>query len=230
MVEHSEPAPPAGRRGLALRRRDLAVLSVALVVLGILLYLLIRPAGTAGINGSSVSSTHRAYAGLAETRPLPAPALKLDNYLGTPFNLASYRGKAVFVTFLYTHCPDVCPVITSHLHTALTQMSAAERREVAIVAVSVDPRGDTPRTVAEFLRNHEMTGRMQYLLGSAAVLARVWRDWGVSSSPQTENPELVAHSALIYGISAHGKVTVVYDGENFSPSEIVHDAPLLARS
>jgi protein SCO1/2 len=229
MVEHSEPVPPAGRRGLALRRRDIAVLAVALVVLGVLLYLLIRPAGRTGINGSAVSSSHGAYAGLAETRPLPAPPLRLDNYLGAPFNLASYRGKAVFVTFLYTHCPDVCPVITSHLHTAITQMSAAERREVAIVAVSVDPRGDTPKTVAQFLQNHEMTGRMQYLLGSAAVLGRVWRDWGVSSSPQTQNPELVAHSALIYGISAHGKVTVIYP-ENFSPSEIVHDAPLLARS
>jgi len=228
MAEHSEPVPPSGRRGLALRRRDLAVLAVMLAVLAVLLYLLVRPPASRGINGSAVSTSH-SYAGLAETEPLPAPPLKLDNYLGVPFNLASYRGKAVFVTFLYTHCPNVCPVITSHLHTALTQMSASERAEVQIVAVSVDPHGDTPTTVAQFLRLHEMTGRMQYLLGSAAALGKVWRDWGVSSSQQAANPELVAHSALIYGISAHDKVTVIYP-DNFSPSEIVHDAPLLARS
>jgi protein SCO1/2 len=195
----------------------------------VLLYLLIRPAANTGIAGSAVSTSHSAYAGLAETRPLPAPPLKLDNYLGVPFNLASYRGKAVFVTFLYTHCPNVCPVITSHLHTALTQMSASERAEVQIVAVSVDPHGDTPTTVAQFLRLHEMTGRMQYLIGSATALGKVWGSWGVSSSPQTANPEVVAHTALVYGISARGKVTVVYP-ENFSPSEIVHDAPLLAHS
>jgi protein SCO1/2 len=228
MVEHSEPAPPAGRRGLALRRRDLAVLVVLLVVLGVLLYLLIRPAAIKGVNGSSVA-TSRTFAGIAEQKPQPAPPLALNNYLGTSFNLANYRGKAVFVTFLYTHCPDVCPLIASHLHTALTQMPASLRREVQVVAVSVDPRGDTPKTVAQFLRSHEMTGRMQYLIGAAGALRTVWDHWGIAAGPQTNNPDQVAHSALIYGISARGKVMVIYPS-NFSPGEIVHDAPLLARS
>jgi protein SCO1/2 len=229
MVEHSESAPPAGRRGLALRRRDIAVLVVLLVVLGVLLYLLIRPASVTGINGSSVSSGASVYAGIPERVPQPAPPLKLDNYLGSQVNISSYRGRALFVTFLYTHCPDVCPLIASHLHTALTQMSAAERREVQIVAVSVDPRGDTPTTVAQFLAAHEMTGRMQYLIGSSGALRAVWARWGVAAGPETNNPEEVAHSALIYGINAKGKVAVIYPA-NFTPNEIVHDAPLLARS
>jgi len=229
MVEHSEPAPPAGRSGLALRRRDIVVLAVLLVVLGVLLFLLIRPATLTGVNGSTVASGSGVYAGIAERPPQPAPALKLDNYLGTQVNLSSYRGKAVFVTFLYTHCPDVCPLIASHLHTALTQMPAAERRELQIIAVSVDPRGDTPKTVAQFLKTHEMTGRMQYLIGSSGALHGVWAKWGVAAGPQTDNPEVVAHSALIYGISAKGKVAVIYPA-NFTANEIVHDAPLLARS
>jgi protein SCO1/2 len=228
MVEQSESAPPAGRSGLALRRRDLIVLAGLLVALGVALFLLIRPSSTTGIDGTRVASG-RSYAGLAETKPLPAPPLRLENYLGTPVNIASYRGKAVFVTFLYTHCPDVCPLIASHLHTALTMMPAAERRQLAIIAVSVDPRGDTPATVAKFLQTHEMTGRMQYLIGSAAALHAVWGDWDVSAGAQTSDPEVVAHSALIYGITARGKVAVVYPA-NFSPAEIVHDAPLLARS
>jgi protein SCO1 len=228
MVEHSEPAPPTRRRGLALRRRDLAVLVVLLAALGVLLYLLIRPAAVKGVNGSAVSSSTE-FAGLAEQKPQPAPPLRLDNYLGTSFNLADYRGRAVFVTFLYTHCPDVCPLIASHLHTALTQMTASARRKVAVVAVSVDPRGDTPKTVAQFLHTHEMTGRMQYLIGAAGALRTVWEHWGIAAAPQTNNPEEVAHSALIYGISARGKVTVIYPS-NFSPREIDHDAPLLARS
>ena len=93
------------------------------------------------------------------TPPKPAPPLALDNYLGTPVNLASYRGKAVLVTFLYTHCPDVCPLIASKLHTALDRRCPprAQRRS-QIIAVSVDPRGDTPTTVAQFLAAHQMTG------------------------------------------------------------------------
>ena len=60
-------------------------------------------------------------------------------------NLAGYRGKAVFVTFLYTHCPDVCPLIASQLHNALSRLGS-KAGQVQLVAVSVDPRGDTPPT------------------------------------------------------------------------------------
>ena len=36
-----------------------------------------------------------------------APPIRLHNYLGQPVSLSQYRGKAVLVTFLYVHCPDV---------------------------------------------------------------------------------------------------------------------------
>jgi cytochrome oxidase Cu insertion factor (SCO1/SenC/PrrC family) len=37
--------------------------------------------------------------------------LALKDSLGHPVNIDSYRGKAVLVTFIYDHCPDVCPII-----------------------------------------------------------------------------------------------------------------------
>lgn len=213
-----------------MRQRDLVGLLVGLVVLGAVLALVFHaPASVRAPGGVATAASGGPYEGLALSREETTPPLALDNYLGTPVNIAQYRGKAVLVTFLYTHCPDVCPLIASHLHTALTQMPAAERRELQIIAVSVDPRGDTPTTVAQFLNTHEMTGRMQYLIGSAAALRTVWGNWGVSAGPQTNDPEVVAHSALIYGINAKGKVAVIYPA-NFTPHEIVHDAPLLARS
>ena len=61
----------------------------------------------------------------------PAPPLALHNYLGQPVNIDSYRGKAVLVTFLYTNCPDVCPLITSNLRVALNLMGAATAAESA---------------------------------------------------------------------------------------------------
>jgi protein SCO1/2 len=148
--------------------------------------------------------------------------------LGTPETLSAYRGKAVLVTFLYVHCPNVCPIITSKLHTALYDMSSAERREVQIVAVSVDPHGDTTSAVAKFVSEHEMTGQMQYLVGSLGSLAPIWKEWDVASSPEAD-PELVAHTALIYGVTAAGRIATIYPS-SFNPKQIVHDVPLLARS
>jgi protein SCO1/2 len=179
---------------------------------------------TAGKPGS-VAGEFRATGVLSP--PKTAPSLTLNNYLGQPVNIDSYRGKAVLVTFLYTHCPDVCPLITSNLRVAQNLMGPALAAKAQIIAVSVDPRGDTPKAVGAFLARHEMTGRMQYLVGSAGQLAQVWKRWGVGSERDVSQPQFVNHSGLIYGITASGRQMTIY-AANFSPADIAHDVPLLA--
>jgi protein SCO1/2 len=157
----------------------------------------------------------------------PAPPLALRNYLGQPVNIDSYRGKAVLVTFLYTTCPDICPLITSDLRAALNLMGAKVASKVQIIAVSVDPRVDTREAVAAFLARHGMTGRMLYLIGSARELGPVWKAWGVGSEQDAEQPQFVNHTGIVYGITASGKRLTLYS-PSFQPSEIAHDVPLLA--
>lgn len=223
-----EPArPETGRRRLR---------TVALPLLGILAVLALATALILGHSSSpalpagahSQRSPH--FAGETLTPRLPAPGLGgLRNYLGERVDLASYRGKAVFVTFLYTHCPDVCPLITAELHNALARMTPAERRQEQIIAVSVDPKRDTRAAVAEFVSAHAMSGKMKYLIGDTHELAKVWEAWNVGSEPDSVNPEFVAHSALVYGISASGKLTTIYPA-NFKPQQIVSDLPKLLQN
>jgi protein SCO1/2 len=177
--------------------------------------------------GNAHSAKSASFSGLEASPPEPAPPLVLHNYLGKPVNIDSYRGKAVLVTFLYTNCPDVCPLITASLHAALELMGKAQVAKTQIVAVSVDPRGDTPAAVAAFLARHEMTGRMQYLIGSAPELGRVWKAWNVGSERDAQQPQLVNHTGLVYGITASGKIRTLYSA-SFKPSEVAHDVPLLA--
>jgi protein SCO1/2 len=186
------------------------------------------------VGGSSGAQAKRAQARAASfdaeglLSPVKAaPPLALHNYLGQPVNIDSYRGKAVLVTFLYTNCPDICPLITSNLRVAQNLMGSAVASKAQIIAVSVDPRGDTPKAVAAFLARHEMTGRMQYLTGTAHELARVWQAWGVGSERDVQQPQFINHTGLIYGITGSGKRLTLY-ASNFQPSEIAHDVPLLA--
>ena len=89
--------------------------------------------------------------GFYGTLALPAkqaPPIHLRNYLGRPVTLSQYRGKAVLVTFLYANCPDICPLIASNLRVALNMLGRRDS-EVQVIAVSVDPRGDTPANVAQ---------------------------------------------------------------------------------
>ena len=176
--------------------------------------------------GSSSDSPSPSFAGLRAKPAKPAPPLALDDSLGHRVNIDSYRGKAVLVLFIYTHCPDICPLMVGHLHAAQQELGS-EASKMQIIAVSVDPRGDTPKTVKAFLRAHQMTGRMEYLIGSRPQLERTWAAWGIGAKVSKKNPDLVEHSAEVVGVSGSGKVTTLYPA-NFKPQQIAHDVPLLA--
>lgn len=166
---------------------------------------------------------------------LPAPArlravtpqFALRDSLGRMVRLSQFRGKAVILTFIYDHCPDTCPLIVANLHNALLKLGSAAVR-LQIIAVSVDPKGDTPATVKAFLAAHEMAGRMEYLIGSFKQLSPVWRAYGVQVQGSAEARE-VSHSAFLYGITGRGSALVLYP-PTFDPGWIAHDAPILARS
>jgi protein SCO1 len=155
------------------------------------------------------------------------PQFALKDSLGHLVRLSQFRGKAVLLTFIYDHCPDTCPLIVANLHTALLHLGA-NASKLQIVAVSVDPKGDTAATVKAFLAAHEMTGRIEYLIGTSSELAPVWRAYGVQvQAPPDKREQTVGHSAFLYGITGHGSVLVLYP-PTLDPSWVVHDAPLLA--
>jgi protein SCO1/2 len=214
--------PPRGRAGTPLRRMvlPLGAVLVGALALGVVL-------STTSHTALPATRHSVSFEGNELSPPKPAPPLSLRNYTGERVNIDQYRGKAVLVTFLYTHCPDVCPLIAANLRVAQSLMGSAAAK-AQIIAVSVDPHGDTPQTVAAFLKQHGMTGRMKYLIGTTRELGAVWKAWGVGSEVDAQQPDLVNHSALVYGIDAQGVERTVYISDDWKPSEIAHDAPLLA--
>jgi protein SCO1 len=225
MSEHtSTPGEVAPERTLA---RVLPLLALLLVVVAGASFLLVKGPGKPVLpGGAQQSAAGEGFYGTLALPAKPAPPIHLRNYLGRPVSLSEYRGKAVLVTFLYANCPDVCPLIASNLRVALNLLGRRASK-AQVIAVSVDPRGDTPANVARFVRAHGMAGRMQYLIGSAAELEPTWAAWRVGSTREAGQPDLIAHSALVYGISASGTLTTIYPA-TFEPSEIAHDVPKLA--
>ena len=158
------------------------------------------------------------FAGTALTPVKTAPRLALRNYLGDQVSLERYRGKAVLVTFLYTHRVDVCPLVAANLGVVLRRLGP-QARKVQVIAVSVDPRGDTPKTVAAFLKLHHVNGRMKYLIGPAKQLAPVWKAWHVAAVRDPTSRKLVTHTSVTYGVSATGNPMTLY-GPSFQPAQI----------
>ena len=175
----------------------------------------------------------QALEGAVLTPPVGAYNFELADQDGRMFSLAGLRGKVVALTFLYTHCPDYCPLIAEQLRTVHAQLAGLGDR-VAFVAVSVDPSGDTPEAIRAFLAAHHVAGVLTYVRGSAEQLRPVWAHYFVASdakeAPSAGAPPgtAIGHTTIVYVIDPQGQVRVFLPA-NFEPKDLVTDMRLLAR-
>jgi protein SCO1/2 len=156
-----------------------------------------------------------------------APEITLRDQNGKLFKLSGLRGKAVYLTFVYAHCPDVCPLMLQAL--AAAKKTLKDPSSMQIVAVSVDPKGDTPKAVKSFLAARLLAGKVRWLLGSRAQLRPVWSKYNILAKSVPETPAIIEHVSLIYGIDAKGRIRVGYPASPLKSAWFAHDAPLLAK-
>ena len=186
---------------------------------------LLAGCGSSAAQVQAPPTTRQTFAGGGLTPPRPAPPLALrDSRTGAPVTLAAQRGRSTLVTFLYVHGPDVCPLIAQNLNAALRALPRAQRDRVRVLAVSVDPKGDTPAAVRAYVKQHELLPEFRYLLGTKAQLRTAWAAWHVLAVQQ--KPELVDHVAYTALVDRSGKERVLY-GAQVQAHQVLHDLRLL---
>jgi protein SCO1/2 len=156
-------------------------------------------------------------------RPPDARAVdfRLHDQDGRPATMRAYRGSTVVMTFLYSTCRDTCPLTAQQIRGALDQLG----HDVPVLAISVDPRGDTPLHVKQFLVRQHLLGRMRYLVGTRAQLAPVWRAYGIQ--PQGNGFEHTASTVIVDGA---GRQRVGYLTDQLTPEALADDLQALAES
>lgn len=156
--------------------------------------------------------------------PAVTPDFALRDQNGRLVRLSAQRGKVVVVTFLYTHCPDLCPLTAIHIDQALDRLGP-RRTGVTVLAVSVDPFGDTPAAVRRFVRSHRLSSQFHYLTGPKQALLRVWRLYDVKSIAVggTKTPD---HTLYVLLLDRRGTSRVLFDATATSAA-MAHDIRLL---
>lgn len=82
----------------------------------------------------------------------PVPAFTLTDQQGRPFGSADLQGRAAVASFIYTHCPDSCPLLTARMAQVQRTLQAEQLlgTKVQLLSVTVDPARDTPAVLAEY--------------------------------------------------------------------------------
>jgi len=203
----------------------MAVIAGLLAIAG-LAYLVIEDSGD---TSSKSSSTPKAFRGSKLPPALigkPAFDFRLADARGGEIATRRLRGKPYVVTFLYTDCEDVCPLIGRELGQAL-RLLGSQRNDVAILAVSADPEGDTPAAVKEWLRRHRLPTNFHYLIGPERRLRPVWK--GYYAARQDPRRQQSSHTASIWLIDAEGRIRTKFSaGVPVPPADIAHDLKVLA--
>ena len=202
----------------------LSVISLALLVVLVVAFFSLRN-GTGGATtpNPATSASNLQGTNLGGT---PAPDFLLKDQFGNAISLAQFKGKPVVLTFLYTHCPDVCPLTAEKIHTAVQSLGSNAQR-IAVLAVSMDPKGDTAATAQNFANTHKLGNYFYYLIGTHKELAPVWTSYSVDAQAATSSG-VVNHSSAIYVIDKQGNERALFDN-GFSSGQLASDLKILLR-
>ena len=151
----------------------------------------------------------------------PAPPFALTSQDGKPVALADLRGKVVAVAFIYTECPDICPMLTQKMMQVQDELGADFGAKVAFVSISLDPEHDTPAVLKDYAQFWGAKPGWSFLTGSPEAVRDVTRRYGVFFAKKEDGS--VDHTQLTSLVDAEGQLRVQYLGARFDPEEFRRD-------
>lgn len=153
--------------------------------------------------------------GAYDARPFPAgrlrtelepPRISLVNQNERRTTLREHEGKVVLLTALYSSCQTMCPRIISRIKRALGSLSEEQRSKVVVLAVTLDPKRDTPPVLANLAERHGVgSPRYHFMTGDPEEVNRILDELSVS---RTRNPKtgMIKHSSLFALVDAEGRI------------------------
>jgi cytochrome oxidase Cu insertion factor (SCO1/SenC/PrrC family) len=103
------------------------------------------------------------------------PDFALTDQRGRPVRRADLQGKVWIASFIFTNCPEECPMMTAEM--AQFQSDLALVADFRLVSISVDPERDTPPVLSQYAdRFNADPERWLFLTGDKRAIYRLARE------------------------------------------------------
>ena len=159
---------------------------------------------------------------------------RIDDLSGASFDLVNhdstavtfpddFAGQALVVGYIYTQCPDICPMVTANMKQLHDRLEAPS--DVAFITVTFDPRRDTPERLRAYREAYGLGDTdWQFLTGSPDAISRLMDRLDVrvelSRGSYEDDDYLIDHTDQISLIDPQQRVLFHYGG-SMTPVDIL---------
>jgi len=154
-----------------------------------------------------------------------APDFVLRDAEGRPVSLADLRGKVVVLHFIYTNCPDVCPLHAERVAEIQAMVNQTPMRElVQFVTITTDPEHDTPEVMRTYGPAHGLDPVNWLFLTSGSDRAEdttrnLAERFGHTFTRTEEGYQM--HGVVTHLIDLDGRWQANFHGLEFEPTNLV---------
>lgn len=160
---------------------------------------------------------------------LSGDTFQLRNSDSTQVNFpGDFKGDISLITFIYTNCPDVCPVITANMTNI--QRKLDDTTGVNFIEITFDPERDTPSALKEYRDlyglNNQFTMLTSHPNSSDVLLDKldiVAQKVIVDSLGYDSTNYAMRHSNTLYLMDRDGYIRAEYPAHRVTPEHVKDD-------
>lgn len=115
------------------------------------------------------------------------------------------KDKVVAINFIYTNCPDACPLETAMLLDVQEILGDRIGRDVFLYSITIDPERDTPEVLRQYAEKFKIGPGWLFLTGKDADITLLRRKLGLLGEGSPSNDLKDHNLSLIIGNQRTGR-------------------------
>jgi protein SCO1/2 len=154
-----------------------------------------------------------------------APGFELQDADGRLVQMADFRSKVVVLHFIYTFCPDVCPLHAERIAEIQAMINQTPMKaQVQFITITTDPKRDTGNVLREYREAHGFDPSNWMFLtvqpGQPEDITRKLAKIYDLEFTRTEDGDQI-HGVVTHVIDQNGRLRARFHGLNFNSTTLV---------
>ncbi len=157
-----------------------------------------------------------------------APDFVLVDLKGERVSLKELQGKIKIINFIYTSCPDACPIVTERL----SRLQEALRKEkllggrVEIISISIDPTRDTEKQLKRYADRFKANrDSWLFLRGTQEQTKKILSDYDIWLKKLDDGT--IDHVMRVYLVDGKDRIREIYNLAFLQPELVVRDIEMI---